>query len=155
MWLEHCYWYFQPVYSAILLKSRKAQSFVTHCLRNAVRINVCRCRTYNEIVFVSLNFHRRHRLVNENTLIFVAVFVTLTKLSELSSQFSSRQRKLKWLRQLKFSSSSSLTKKHQHTHTYTVYKCPIPTTMSVYVIVIIISDESLLRIRSFQCLYIT
>jgi len=112
MWLEHCYCYFQ-LYSATLLKSRKVQVFrcsllteygqdkhlqISNLWRNSFRL--------------LLNFPRRHRLVNENALIFVAIFVALTKLSELSSHFSSRQRKLKWLRQRKFSSSSSLTKKH-------------------------------------------
>ena len=102
MWLEHCYCYFQLVYSAILLKSHKAQVFrysllteydqdkslqISNLWRNSFRL--------------LLNFRRRHRLVNENMLIFITVFVTLTKMSELSSQFSSRQRKLKWLRQRK------------------------------------------------------
>jgi len=89
-------------------------SFVTHCLRNMVVIKWDKRSQISNLwrngFRLSLNFRRRHRLVDEITLIFVAVFVTLTKLSELSSQFSSRQRKLKWLRQWKFPSSSSLTK---------------------------------------------
>jgi len=113
MWLEHWYCYFQPVFSAILLKSRKVQVFRSSLLTEygqdkRLQISNLRRNGFRPL----LNFHRRRRLVDENTLIFVAAFGTLTKLSELSSQFSSCQWKLKWLRQQKFSSLSLLTKKH-------------------------------------------
>jgi len=127
MWLEHCYCYFQPVFSAILLKSRKAQVFrysllteygqdkrllISNLWRNGFRL--------------SLNFRRCHCLINESTLIFVAVFVTLTKLSKLSSQFSST--KIKMASSMKifviiFISEKTLiqtgTKAQAHTHRHT------------------------------------
>jgi len=111
MWLEHCYCYFQPVYSAILLKSRKAQVFRYSLLTEYgqdKRLQISNL-WWNSFRLL-LNFRRRHHLVKENTLIFVTVFITLMKLSELSSQFSSRQRR--------FSSSSLLTKKNTDTCKY-------------------------------------
>jgi len=70
----------------MLLKSCKAQVFRYSLLTEYgqhKRLQISNLRQNSSRLL--LNFRRRHRLINENTLIFVAVFVTLTKLSELSS----------------------------------------------------------------------